>query len=218
MYQEFGCIYSFLCSPLQACGGFACCCSFILSPSKTTGQNPSILSEIKQTSHVWCGTNPGNRSSRFILQQAAFWLPAHQSNPSPWAVHPSSCRVELQFNLLWLPSRERIWAWKMLLDPPRGEQERSHPPGSHSEDTLRIKSMLLVLHLLPVHKNCWEWLCFTQWLTLTFLLTEKSISGSEHPLWLRNWATVKLKLHPAHRTGGTWRFLDCRKKSGLQIK
>lgn len=63
------------------------------------------LKEMKQTSHAWCGTNPGNWSSRFILQQAAFWLPVHQANLSPWAVHPSSCQVDLQFNLLWLPSR-----------------------------------------------------------------------------------------------------------------
>lgn len=48
------CIYSFLCSPLQACGGFSCCCSFIHSPSKNTGQNPSILSGRNKTniSHV----------------------------------------------------------------------------------------------------------------------------------------------------------------------
>lgn len=100
----------------------------------------------------------------------------------------------------------------------RGEARAFRSPGSHSEDTLRIKSMLKMLQLLPTHKTPWEWLCFSQWLTLTFQLTEKNIPGSEQPLWLRNWATVKLKLHPAHRTGGTWRFLDCRKKSGLQIK
>lgn len=35
----------------------------------------------------------------------------------------------------------------------RGEARAFRSPGSHSEDTLRIKSMLKMLQLLPTHKN-----------------------------------------------------------------
>lgn len=41
----------------------------------------------------------------------------------------------------------------MLLDPSERKQEHSYPLGSQSEDTaiLQIKSMLMMLHLLPMH-------------------------------------------------------------------
>lgn len=156
LYQECGCIYSFLCSPLQACGGFASCCSFILCPSKITDQNPSIFSERNKTniSHMmWqkpLATEAAEAADLFC-SNAAFLLPVHQSNLSLWAVHLLLGWGAVQFTLVAFqrknPSLENV------LGSFRGEARVFRSPGSHSEDSLRIKSMLQMLHLLPMHKN-----------------------------------------------------------------
>lgn len=48
-----------------------------------------------------------------------------------------SCLVELQFHLLWLPSRERTQSSKMLLDPSERKQEHS----GHLEVKVRTPSL-----------------------------------------------------------------------------
>lgn len=65
-----------------------------------------------------------------------------------------SCLVELQFHLLWLPSRERTQSSKMLLDPSERKQEHS----GHLEVKVRTpslsfrnKSILMMLYLLQMH-------------------------------------------------------------------
>lgn len=107
------------------------------------------LKEIKQTSHMWCGRNPGNRSSRLILQQAALWPPVHLSNLSSWAVHTP---VGLSCSSIYfgcLPEKESVpgkCSW-ILQGGNRSVQIPWKSQWGHSEDQVHVDDAASAPHV-----------------------------------------------------------------------
>lgn len=178
-----------------------------------------FLKEIKQTSHTWCGKNPWQQKQQKqqICSAATLLFCFLCTNPT-WASGLCiSCWVELQFNLLWLPSRERIRAWKMFLDHSGGKQECSDP----LEVTVRT-----VWGSSPCYRCC---IC-SPCTKMDRVLLLHSVAHLDLPADRKEYPGLtasplteelshcKIKATPCPQDRGTWRFLDCRKESGLQNK
>lgn len=94
---------------------------------------------------------PAAEAAGLFCSKGDFWLPEHQSNLSPRAVHPPAGLSCSSICFGCLPEKESEpgkCSWIL-----QGETRAFRSPGSHSEDTVRIKSMLKMLQLLPTHKN-----------------------------------------------------------------
>lgn len=83
-----------------------------------------------------------------FCSKAAFWLPVHQSNLSPWAVHPPlSGWAAVQFTLVAF--QRKTLSLENALGSFKGEARAFRSPGSHSEDQVHAKDAASA----PMHKN-----------------------------------------------------------------